>query len=49
MSKGMLEQFGKHRVVDTPITECAFTGMAIGASYYGTRPIVEYMTWNFAL
>lgn len=49
MSKGMLEIFGKDRIIDTPITENAFTGLAIGASYYGTRPIVEFMTWNFAL
>lgn len=45
----MLEQFGKDRIIDTPITENAFTGLAIGAAYYGTRPIVEFMTWNFAL
>jgi pyruvate dehydrogenase E1 component beta subunit len=49
VSKGMLETFGAERVIDTPITENGFTGLAIGASYYGTRPILEYMTWNFAL
>lgn len=45
----MLEIFGSERVIDTPITEAGFTGLAIGASYLNTRPIVEYMTWNFAL
>ncbi len=49
VSKGMLEIFGPERVIDTPITEAGFTGLAIGASYLDTRPIVEYMTWNFAL
>lgn len=45
----MLDIFGPERVIDTPITEAGFTGLAIGASYLNTRPIVEYMTWNFAL
>ncbi len=49
VSKGMLEMFGPEWVIDTPITESGFTGMAIGASYLNTRPIVEFMTWNFAL
>lgn len=49
VSKGMLEIFGEKRVIDTPITECGFTGVAIGASYMKVRPIVEFMTWNFAL
>lgn len=45
----MLDIFGAKRVVDTPITEEGFTGLAIGASYMGLKPIVEFMTWNFAL
>lgn len=45
----MLEIFGSDRVVDTPITENGFTGIACGASYMKLRPIVEFMTWNFAL
>lgn len=45
----MLDIFGSKRVVDTPITESGFTGLAIGAAYTGLRPICEYMTWNFAL
>lgn len=45
----MLEIFGPEWVVDTPITEAGFTGLAIGASYMNTRPIVEYMVWGFAL
>ncbi len=48
ISEGMLDQFGPKRVIDTPISENGFTGMAIGASLRGLRPIVEYMTWNFA-
>ena len=49
ISKGMLEEFGPDRVVDTPITEAGFTGLAVGASLMGLIPIVEFMTWNFAL
>ena len=49
VSKGMLDIFGPERVVDTPITENGFTGIASGASYMKLRPIVEFMTWNFAL
>src|SRR5690606_8757401 len=45
---GMLEKFGPKRVIDTPITESGFTGIAIGAAMVGLRPIVEYMTWNFS-
>lgn len=45
----MLDMFGSKRVIDTPITESGFTGLAIGASYMKLWPIVEYMTWNFAL
>lgn len=49
VSQGMLETFGPRRVVDTPIAENGFTGMAIGAAMAGLRPIVELMTWNFSL
>jgi len=49
VSRGLLEKFGAKRVIDTPITEGGFTGMAVGAAMNGMRPIVEYMTWNFAL
>lgn len=49
VSKGMLDRFGPDRIVDTPISECGFTGIAVGAGLYGLRPIVEFMTWNFSL
>lgn len=49
VSKGMLEEFGPKRVVDTPIAELGFAGIAVGAAMNGLRPIVEFMTWNFAL
>jgi pyruvate/2-oxoglutarate/acetoin dehydrogenase E1 component len=49
VSKGFLEEFGPRRVVDTPITELAFTGLAIGAAMVGLHPVVEMMTFNFAL
>jgi len=45
----MLEQFGPDRVVDTPISETGFTGIGVGAAMAGLKPIVEFMTWNFAL
>ena len=48
VSQGMLEEFGEKRVIDTPIAELGFTGIAVGAAQNGLRPIVEYMTWNFA-
>src|SRR6476469_10438984 len=48
VSQGMLAEFGPKRVIDTPITELGFTGVAVGAAQNGLRPIVEYMTWNFA-
>lgn len=48
-SKGMLDEFGPKRVIDTPIAELGFTGIAVGAAMNGLRPIVEYMTWNFAI
>jgi len=49
ISQGMLEEFGERRVVDTPITEHGFTGIAVGAAFAGLRPIVEFMTFNFAM
>ncbi len=48
-SKGMLDEFGPKRVIDTPISELGFSGIAIGSAMNGNRPIVEYMTFNFAL
>lgn len=48
VSEGMLERFGEKRVLDTPITEAGFAGVAIGAAIVGLRPIVEFMTWNFS-
>src|SRR5436853_5625280 len=47
--QGMLDEFGEKRVIDTPISELGFTGIAVGAAQNGLRPIVEYMTWNFAV
>ena len=49
VSRGLLEEFGPLRVVDTPITELGFTGVGVGAAMVGLRPIIEVMTWNFAL
>ena len=48
-SKGMLDEFGPKRVIDTPISELGFAGVAIGSTMTGNRPIVEYMTFNFSL
>lgn len=48
VSQGMLAEFGERRVVDTPIAECGFAGLGIGAAMAGMRPIVEFMTWNFS-
>jgi pyruvate dehydrogenase E1 component beta subunit len=48
VTEGMLAQFGAKRVVDTPIAESGFSGIAIGAAMVGLRPIVEFMTWNFS-
>ncbi len=48
VSQGMLAEFGPKRVIDTPISELGFTALAVGAAQNGLRPIVEYMTWNFA-
>ncbi len=49
VSQGLLEEFGARRVIDTPITEAGFTGIGIGAAFAGLRPIVEFMTFNFAM
>ena len=49
ISQGMLDEFGPKRIVDTPITEAGFTGIAIGAAWGGLNPIVEFMTFNFAM
>jgi pyruvate dehydrogenase E1 component beta subunit len=49
ISQGLLDEFGPKRVIDTPITEHGFTGMAVGAALNGLRPIVEFMTFNFAM
>jgi pyruvate dehydrogenase E1 component beta subunit len=49
VSQGLLQEFGPRRVIDTPITEQGFTGVGIGASFAGLRPIVEFMTFNFAM
>jgi pyruvate dehydrogenase E1 component beta subunit len=48
-SKGMLDEFGPKRVIDTPIAELGFAGIAVGSAMNGCRPIVEYMTFNFSL
>jgi pyruvate dehydrogenase E1 component beta subunit len=48
-SKGLLDDFGPERVIDTPIAELGFTSIAVGAAMNGLRPIVEFMTWNFAI
>ncbi|RYE46774.1 MAG: pyruvate dehydrogenase complex E1 component subunit beta [Hyphomicrobiales bacterium] len=49
ISQNLLQEFGPQRVVDTPITEHGFAGLAVGAAFAGLRPIVEFMTWNFAM
>ena len=49
ISQGMLDEFGTRRVIDTPITEYGFTGLGVGAAFGGLRPIVEFMTFNFAM
>ena len=48
-SKGMLDEFGPKRVLDTPISELGFSGISIGAAMNGLRPIVEFMTFNFSV
>ncbi len=49
ISQGLLDEFGPKRVIDTPITEQGFAGLGVGAAFAGLRPIVEFMTWNFAM
>jgi pyruvate dehydrogenase E1 component beta subunit len=49
VSQGLLEEFGSRRVIDTPIAELGFAGIGVGAAMNGLRPIVEFMTWNFAI
>ncbi|KAJ7957507.1 Pyruvate dehydrogenase E1 component subunit beta [Quillaja saponaria] len=49
ISKGLLEKYGPERVIDTPITEAGFTGIGVGAAYYGLKPVVEFMTFNFSM
>src|SRR5258706_12755214 len=49
VSQGMLTEFGEKRVIDTPISELGFSGIGVGAAMNGTKPIIEFMTWNFAI
>jgi pyruvate dehydrogenase E1 component beta subunit len=49
VSRGLLESFGERRVIDTPIAELGFAGIGVGAAMTGLRPVIEFMTWNFAL
>ncbi|KAL6497307.1 hypothetical protein OROGR_029236 [Orobanche gracilis] len=49
ISKGLLEKYGPERVLDTPITEAGFAGIGVGAAYYGLRPVIEFMTFNFSM
>jgi pyruvate dehydrogenase E1 component beta subunit len=49
VSKGLWQKYGDARVIDTPITEAGFAGLAVGAAYKGVRPIVEFMTFNFSM
>jgi pyruvate dehydrogenase E1 component beta subunit len=49
VSQGMLDEFGEKRIIDTPIAELGFTAIGVGAAMNGTRPIIEFMTWNFAV
>ncbi|KAL4401934.1 pyruvate dehydrogenase E1, beta subunit [Malassezia pachydermatis] len=49
VTKGLLDKFGEDRIIDTPITEAGFTGLAVGAAFAGLRPICEFMTFNFAM
>ncbi len=49
VSRGMLDEFGPHRVIDTPISETGFAGLGIGAAMSGLRPIIEFMSWSFSL
>jgi pyruvate dehydrogenase E1 component beta subunit len=49
VSQGLLDEFGERRVIDTPITEYGFAGLGVGAAFGGLKPIIEFMTWNFAM
>src|ERR1044072_5219489 len=49
ITQNLLQEFGPQRVVDTPITEHGFAGIGVGAAFAGLRPIIEFMTWNFAM
>jgi pyruvate dehydrogenase E1 component beta subunit len=49
VTQGLLEEFGDKRVIDTPITEHGFAGIAVGAAFSGLKPVVEFMTWNFGM
>eukprot|EP01036_Dinobryon_divergens_P041040 gene41040-54364_t len=49
ITKGLFQKYGAKRVIDTPITEMGFAGLATGASYKGLRPVVEFMTFNFSM
>ena len=49
VTKGLYQKYGDKRVIDTPITEIGFTGMAIGSAFHDLKPVVEFMTWNFSL
>ncbi|RDE08641.1 pyruvate dehydrogenase complex E1 component subunit beta [Pelagibacterium lacus] len=49
VTQGLLQEFGKERVIDTPITEHGFAGLGVGAAFAGLKPIVEFMTWNFGM
>lgn len=49
VTKGLYQKYGEKRVIDTPITEAGFTGMAVGSAFHNLKPVVEFMTWNFAL
>ena len=49
VSKGLLEEFGEKRVIDSPITELGFAGLGVGAAMVGLRPVIEFMTFNFSI
>src|SRR3954447_21377885 len=49
VSEGMLDRFGARRVIDTPISEAAFSGLGVGAAMCGLRPVIEFMSWSFTL
>ncbi|XP_047971803.1 pyruvate dehydrogenase E1 component subunit beta-1, mitochondrial-like [Salvia hispanica] len=49
ITKGLLDKYGPERVLDTPITEAGFAGIGVGAAYYGLRPVIEFMTFNFSM